>query len=144
MIDEISNNNVDKGFRVILTIFSGRTNPQWMIVDGPDYEKLIRLIKGLKTSKDSPFIYSEWNQLGYASFWIIPKNIEGMPDAIHIWRDMVYILLNKENEEKYALGATEIYNLLVAQAEERDLGAYFVNYREYREKLRPERKASTD
>lgn len=138
------NDRIEKGIQIILSVYSGRSNPFWMLTEGPDYERLISLIKTLNVSKDSPFLYNEWNQLGYASFWIIPRNIEGMPRAIHVWRDMTYIVMNRENEVGYALDATEIYNLLVSQAEQIDLGGFFVNYRKFREKLRRDRTSTED
>jgi hypothetical protein len=120
--------------RITLSVYSGRPNPQWSLTAGPEYEKLAELIRGLKTAYEAPFDYDKWNRLGYASFWIVPKNIEGLPYAAHVWRDMAYLRVAREGPARYALGATEIYDLLVAQAEERGHKEFFVNYHKRREK----------
>lgn len=127
----------EKGMRITLSVYSGRPNPEWQLVPGPEYDRLIRLIEALDTSEKPPFDYDEWNRLGYASFWIEPGNVEKLPYAIHVWRDMAYVVQDREGKVLYALGATEIYDMLVAQAEERDQGAFFVNYHKYREEQAP-------
>ena len=81
----------EKGIKITLSVYSGRPDPQWWIKSGSDYERLIRLIKKLEVKKENLFKYEEWNRLGYASFWINPKNVEELPYAIHVWRDMAYV-----------------------------------------------------
>lgn len=122
----------DKGLSITLSVYSGRPNPQWWIVPSdPEYKQLIDLISSLKTSNKAVFKYDEWNRLGYASFWIVPKGMEGVPRAIHIWRDMAYVRQNEKGEALYALGAAKLYELLVAQAEKKDQGSFFLNYRKF-------------
>ena len=120
----------DKGISITLSVFSGRPNPQWWITEKPELEKLITVIKSMKTVKDSLFNYNEWNRLGYASFWIDSREIEEIPKSIHIWRDMAYILWNEKETPSYAKGATELYDMLVKQAEEKGYKEYFLNYHE--------------
>lgn len=136
-VSEGINDQEDKrqaGIEITLSVFSGRPNPQWLLTARPEHEKLTKLIKGLKTSHKSPFDYDKWNRLGYASFWVVPKNIEGLPYAVHIWRDMAYLMVGREGPAMYALGATEIYDLLVAQAEEKGHKDFFVNYHKQKKK----------
>lgn len=127
----------EKSVRITLSVYSGRPNPEWQLTPGPEYDHLIRLIEALDTSEKALFDYDEWNRLGYASFWVALGNVEGLPYAIHVWRDMAYVAQDREGKALYALGAAEIYDLLVAQAEKRDLGDFFVNYHKYREELAP-------
>lgn len=122
----------DKGFSITLSVYSGRPNPHWWIVPSdPEYKRLTELIASLKKSNKAVFNYDEWNKLGYASFWIVPKGVEGLPSAIHVWRDMAYVQQKERGEAQYALGAAKIYDLLVSQSEKRDQGSFFVNYRKY-------------
>ena len=43
---------------------------------------------------------------------------------------MAYILWNEKETPSYAKGATELYNMLVKQAEEKGYKEYFLNYHE--------------
>lgn len=119
----------ETGLKIVLSVYSGRSNPTWWIKPGPELEKLVDLVSTLETRSEETFKYSEWNRLGYASFWIIPKGIDKMPYAVHVWRDMVYIVMGKEGRVAYAHGGTKIYDILVAQAERRDQGTFFEVYR---------------
>lgn len=119
----------EESIQITLSVYSGRPNPQWNIEPGSEYERLIHLIRELEIKDEILFEYEEWNQLGYASFWVYLPNIEGLPDAIHVWRDMAYILHNEKGEAMYALNAIELYDMLVAQAEKNDQGEFFINYR---------------
>ena len=125
----------DKSISITLSVYSGRPNPQWWITSSDlDYKRLVELIDSLKTSKKPLFKYDQWNRLGYATFWIDSKGIEGLPYAIHIWRDMAYVVQNKKGDVLYALGATKIYDILVSQAEKRDQKKFFINYRKTKHK----------
>ena len=129
-------NEPKKSIWITLSVYSGRPNPQWELNPGPDWDRLVSLVEALDVDEEALFEYDKWNRLGYASFWITPQNMEGLPYAIHVWRDMAYVVMrNQEGEWEglYALGATEIYDLLVAQAEEREQGAFFVKYHKYKE-----------
>lgn len=119
-----------KGISIMFPIYSGRPNPQWWITEGPELERLLAVIKSMKTVKDSIFNYNEWNKPGYASFWIDSREIEGIPKSIHIWRDMAYILWNEKDTPSYAKGVTKLYDILVKQAEEKGYKEYFLNYHE--------------
>ena len=125
----------EKGIQITLSVYSGRPNPRWWLTKGRDFERLIHLIKMLRVDEKALFTYDEWNRLGYATFWIEPKNIEGLPYAIHVWRDMAYVEQNLEGKVMYALGASEIYDLVVIQAEERGQERFFVNYHKYKEDM---------
>ncbi len=119
-----------KGISILLPVYSGRPNPQWWITEGPELEKLQKVIRLMKTIEDSIFDYDEWNRPGYASFWIDSREIENIPKSIHIWRDMAYIFLNEKDTPSYAKGVTKLYDMLVKQAEERGYKEYFLNYHE--------------
>jgi hypothetical protein len=135
---EQSEKITDRGVSITLLVYSGRPNPQWWLTPSdPDYKRLIELITSLKTSKEPLFKYDKWNRLGYATFWINSKRIEGLPYAIHIWRDMAYVVQSKKGEVLYALGATKIYDMLVSQAEKRDQNKFFINYHKFKHKQEP-------
>lgn len=123
----------EKGIEITLSVYSGRPNPQWWLTEGPEYEQVIRLVTALELTRETLFTYEEWNRLGYASFWITPRGIEELPYAVHVWRDMAYVAQDGDREAMQAVGATELYDVLVAQAEKRDQGRFFVNYHRYRE-----------
>lgn len=133
--EESQGDESEKSLWITLSVYSGRPNPQWELKPGPDYDRLISLVEALDVEAKALFEYDEWNRLGYASFWITLQDIEGLPYAIHVWRDMAYVVQNREEtgEGLYALGATEIYDLLVTQAEERGQGAFFEKYRRHQE-----------
>ena len=124
----------EKGISITLSIYSGRPNPQWWLTSDADLKKIIGLIESLKVSGDSLFNYGEWNRLGYASFYIEPKGLDKATRSIHVWRDMAYFLPDKDGRTGYALKATDLYDLLVEQAESRKLGSYFENYRKTQKK----------
>lgn len=115
---------------ITLSVFSGRPNPQWRFVPAdPEYGQLIALIGALKTQREPLFNHDKWNRLGYATFWIDLNGGETKASAVHVWRDMAYVLRNKEGQVAYALGATKLYDTLVSQAEKRDFKKFFMNYR---------------
>jgi len=125
----------DAGISITLSVYSGRPNPQWWTAPSDlRYKKMVELIKSLKTQKKPLFDYMQWNRPGYASFWLKFKKVDGMPYAIHIWRDMAYLELNREGEASYAVGAASIYDLLVSQAEEKGQKGFFINYHKLKEK----------
>lgn len=128
----------DKGINITLDVYSGLPNPQWWLTTGADYEKLIHLIKTLEVDEEILFNYNKWNRLGYASFRITPKNVKGLTYAIHVWRDMAYVVDDKEGKVGYAIGATQIYDLLVAQAEKKGQEKFFLNYHRYKEEQNSE------
>ena len=117
-----------RGISITLPVYSGIPNPQWWITDGDEFEKIIYLIKSMKTVNDSLFNYDEWNKPGYASFWIVSREIMDLPKSVHIWRDMGYIPQHEEMIPLYAKGVTELYDMLVKQAEERGYEEFFINY----------------
>lgn len=120
--------------QVTLSVYSGRPNPTWTLTPkDTDYGKLVELIGVLKTSPEAVFRYDEWNRLGYASFFIATQGRPGLPQWIHVWRDMAYIVPEGEGRPLYALGATPIYDVLVAEAEERGQKDFFVNYHKSRQ-----------
>jgi hypothetical protein len=124
----------DVAISVTLSVYSGRPNPQWWIVPSDqEYKKLFDLIKALKTEEKALFAYDEWNRLGHATFWLDFKNVGGMPYAIHIWRDMAYIVKDKKGKISYAVGAMNIYDMLVPQAEKGDQKRFFINYHKFKE-----------
>lgn len=123
-----------RGISIMLPVYSGRPNPQWWISEGSEFEKLINLIKSMKTVKGSLFNYDEWNRPGYASFWIVSREIEDLPKSVHIWRDMAYVPQNDEKIPLYVKGVTELYDMLVKQAEERGYRKFFLNYHKQKRK----------
>lgn len=128
----------DKGINITLDVYSGLPNPQWWLTTGADYERVIHLIKTLEVDEEILFNYDEWNRLGYASFRITSKKVEGLPYSIHVWRDMAYVVHDKEGKVGYATGATQIYDLLVAQAEKKGQEKFFLNYHRYKEEKKSE------
>jgi len=117
------------GLRITLAVYSGRPNPTWLVKPGPDMDKLVYLITRLEPSEEPVFDYDEWNRLGYSSFWIEPKGVENLPYAIHVWRDDAFLIFDSRGDKKaYALGATDLYDILVAQAEARDQEVFFRVY----------------
>jgi len=129
-----------KGIKIMLSVYSGRPNPQWWLTEGPEFEKLILLLKELKTEDKELFKYDEWNRLGYASFWIVPKNISDLPYSLHIWRDKAVVAQTKVEKLRYAIGVTIIYDILVDQAIARGQKTFFTNYLKFKsEKEKDER-----
>jgi hypothetical protein len=118
-----------ESMQVTLSVYSGRPNPTWSLTPrDADYAKVVRLIAELKTSSEPVFKYDEWNRLGYASFYITTQGRPDRPQLIHIWRDMAYVVPKNEGKPLYALGATPLYDLLVAEAEKQGQKQFFVNY----------------
>jgi hypothetical protein len=127
----------EKGIFIELSVYSGRPNPQWWITPGdPEYKELVILISSLKSTKKAMFDRDEWNKLGYASFWIKPKNVKGLPKSVQVWRDMGYIIQNEAGQVLYTRGATKIYDTLVAYAEKRGQEHFFINYHKYRAEMK--------
>lgn len=131
-IEEMKSRN-SKIITIRLIVYSGRTNPQWSLQEGSDYERFIDLVQSLTFSEELLFNYDEWNRLGYASFLIEFEDNEGVQNAIHVWRDMAVRMQKGVNKIMYALDAADVYDVLVTQAEEREQGRFFVNYHKYRE-----------
>jgi hypothetical protein len=119
----------DKGIQITLSVYSGRENPTWWLTSQEELTKIVSLVNSLKISSDSIFNYNEWNQLGYASFWIDPKGLDKLPVAIHVWRNMAYVIVDKKSKTGYAINADNLYKILVDQAEKRGLDKFFINYR---------------
>ena len=121
----------EQGILITLSVYSGRPNPQWWVTDGPVYEKLVNMSTGLMSSSTARASseYDQWNRLGYASFWITPRNVEGMPSVIHIWRNMARVVQDQKGISLYSDQADELYDLLVDLAEQEDQKDFFVNYR---------------
>jgi hypothetical protein len=117
------------GIEIILTVYSGRPNPTWRLAEGPEAERLLVLVRALDVNKEKIFDYDEWNRLGYATFWIVFGDTRDAPYAVQVWRDMAYVIADVEAAPEYAVGASDLYEYLVVQAEARDQGAFFVNYR---------------
>jgi hypothetical protein len=117
--------------RVTLSVYSGRRNPSWTVEPGPDLDRLVALIKDLKTTDARLFDYDEWNRLGYASFWLSARGLPGVPSKVHLWRDMAFVP-SKEGQGMQAIGASKLYEMLVTQAEGRGHREFFVNYRKQR------------
>lgn len=122
-----------RGISVTLPIYSGRMNPQWWLTDGPEFKKVLELIKSMKAVNDSLFDYDKWNIPGNAAFRLVSREIKGIPRHIHIWRDMAYIPADDEKSPRYAKNVLELYDLLVKQAEAKGYSEYFRNYHKYRE-----------
>ena len=116
------------GIRVTLSVYSGRPNPSWTVEPGPELDRLVAQIKDLKTSDSRLFDYDEWNRLGYASFWLSARGLPGVPSEIHLWRDMA-LVPSKEGKGMQAIGASKLYEMLVAEAEGRGYREFFLNYR---------------
>ena len=121
------------GIEVELQVYSGRPNPRWQLTEGAEYEAVLERVRGLEVGAEAPFDYDEWNQPGYASFWVRLRGVEDAPRSVHLWRDMAYLPGDVDDAGSYALGAGELYDLLVSQAESRDQGHFFANYREERQ-----------
>lgn len=122
-----------KGISIMLPIYSGRPNPVWWITEGPEFKSVIEHIRSMKPVENEIFDYDEWNKPGYASFWIVPYELKDLPSSIHIWRDMALITMGGEKARLYAKEATELYDLLVKQAEEKGYRKYFLNYHRQKE-----------
>jgi hypothetical protein len=105
-----------QGIKIILSIYSGRRNPQWWVPQGPEFEKLVQILKGLKSGDAKLFSYNLWNTLGYSSFWIIPKNMQGLPFAVHIWHDEAMVTMKKGEATVQAIGAMPLYDMLAEHA----------------------------
>jgi hypothetical protein len=123
--------------RVTLSVYSGRRNPSWTVEPGPDLDRLVALIKDLKTTDARSFDYNEWNRLGYASFWLSARGLSGIPSEVHLWRDMAFVP-SKEGKGMQASGASKLYEMLVTQAEGKGYQQFFLNYR----KLPPTKRGS--
>jgi hypothetical protein len=113
---------------VTLSVYSGRPNPSWTVEPGPELDRLVALIKDLKTTDARLFDYDQWNRPGYASFWLSARGLSGVPSEIHLWRDMAFVP-SKEGKGMQATGASKLYEALVAQAEGRGHREFFLNYR---------------
>ena len=114
--------------RVTLSVYSGRPNPSWTVEPGPELDRLVGLMKELKPTDAKLFDYDEWNRLGYASFWLAARGIPGVPNEVHVWRDMAFAP-SKEGKGMQAIGASKLYEALVTQAEGNGQQEFFVNYR---------------
>lgn len=106
----------EKGIKIILNVYSGRPNPQMWLTEGPEFDKLVGLLKELKAEEKKLFKYSKWNQLGYTSMWIVPKNLENLPYAVHLWHDEASVVEEKGKTAKHATGAMPIYEMLAEKA----------------------------
>lgn len=124
-----TNKTPEKGISITLSVYSGRMNPQWWLTSDSALRRITTLIDSLKVTSDSLFDYNEWNRLGYASFWIEPKGLDGLPVAIHIWRNNAFVILDEKGKFGHAINGAELYDLLAGQAERRDQGYFFENYR---------------
>ncbi len=116
------------GFRVTLSVYSGRPNPSWTVEPGPEMDRLAALVKELKATDAKLFDYEEWNRLGYASFRLSARGVPGVPGEVHLWRDMA-VVTSKDGKVLQAAGASRLYEMLVTQAESKGYGSFFVNYR---------------
>ena len=126
----IAEDEMDKGLEVVLSVYSGRPNPRWVLSEGPDFDKVVTLLRSLEVRQDQLFDYGEWNRLGYASFRVHARGVEGVPQVVHVWRDMAMVTPGGDASPAQATGAKELYEALVAQAEARDFGQFFRNYRQ--------------
>ncbi len=125
------------GIRVTLSVYSGRPNPSWTVEPGPDLDRLVALIKDLKTTDARLFDYAAWNRVGYASFRVSARGLPSVPAELHLWRDMAFVP-SKEGKGMQAIGASKLYETLVTQAEGKGYREFFLNYR----KLPPTRPAT--
>ncbi len=125
------------GIRVMLSVYSGRPNPSWTVEPGPDLDRLVAQIRELKATDARLFDYDEWNRLGYATFWLSARGLQGVPGEVHLWRDMA-VVPSKEGKGMQATGASKLYEELVTQAEGKGHGRFFLNYR----KLPPSKRGS--
>jgi hypothetical protein len=127
---QVNDENSQQGIRVMLSVYSGRPNPEWWVTSSTGGKEITAIIQELKAVADtSLFDYNRWNKLGYASFWIFPVRMEKMPYAIHVWRDMAVIFpTNQGDKPLYAKNALKLYDILVAQAEKKELNSFFVKY----------------
>jgi hypothetical protein len=116
------------GIRVTLSVYSGRPNPSWTVEPGPELDRLVALVKGLKATDARLFDYDEWNRLGYASFRLSARGLPDVPAEVHVWRDMA-VVSSKEGKERQAIGASKLYEMLVTQAEGNGHKSFFINYR---------------
>jgi hypothetical protein len=117
-----------KSIRVTLSVYSGRPNPTWTLESGPDFDRLVALLKDLKPSAARLFDYDEWNRLGYASFWVSARDLPGVPGELHVWRDMA-VVPSKDGNGMQATGAAKLYDALVGEAEANGYNRFFQNYR---------------
>jgi hypothetical protein len=126
-----------RGILVTLSVYSGRPNPDWWLTAEDQMKEIADLIWTLKAVPDAKlFDYDKWNRLGYASFWINPKGIDKVPFAVHVWRDMAFMVLDRKGEKvMYSLGATKLYDVLVAQAERKGYKEFFIKYHRDKEKM---------
>lgn len=116
------------GFRVTLSVYSGRPNPSWTVEPGPELDRLVALVKDLKATDAKLFDYGEWNRLGYASFRLSARGLAGVPGEVHLWRDMA-VVPSKDGKGMQATGASKLYEVLVTQAEGKGYKEFFLNYR---------------
>lgn len=124
-----TNKTPEKGISITLSVYSGRMNPQWWLTSDSALRRITTLIDSLKVTSDSLFDYNEWNRLGYATFWIKPRGLDGLPDAIHIWRDKAVVFTEDKSKVGHTINGADLYDLLAGQAERRDQGYFFENYR---------------
>lgn len=121
---------VTPGIEVTLSLYSGRTNPRWLLEEGEEMDRILGLLRQLgpqnrEAQNQELFDYGEWNRLGYPSFWVRARGLEEAPDAVHVYRDMAVVIPERGAESRQATGAGELYEALVEQAEERDFGQFF-------------------
>lgn len=110
---------------VVLSFYSGRPNPSWTLAGGEEHERILALVKGLDIRDEELFDYAAWNRIGLPSFWLELGAAEGLPRKVHVYRDMAVVVEKQPEALGYAEGASELYDLLVRQAIERDHGELF-------------------
>ena len=114
--------------RVTLSVYSGRPNPTWILEKGPELERLVALLRELKPTESRLFDYDEWNRLGYATFRLSARDLPGVPNEVHVWRDMA-VVPSKDGKTMQATGASKVYEALVTEAEGKGHERFFANYR---------------
>jgi hypothetical protein len=115
------------GIEVVLSVYSGRKNPRWVLEEGEDFDRVLVLLRDLKPESGELFDYDQWNRLGYPSFLLRTHGLEEVPYGVHVWRDMAVVIPNRDGKSLQAMGAEELYDTLVAQAKKRDFGEFFNN-----------------
>lgn len=132
----------ERGIRIVLSVYSGRDNPQWWITDGPEFDELVRFLREPRPAQAASFEYDRWNRLGFSSFWILPKGIDGLPFGAHLWRDQAIVFVDGKGKESYqTLGSLPVYDSLVGQAMQREEEApdFFASYLEFKAAREAER-----
>ena len=106
---------------VTLSMYSGLPNPSWELTGGPDHVAIIDGVGALSLSAESLFDETQWHNLGYAFFVVSAEDANGRPITVEVWQDMacVYLSASGATSMYWALGATDLYDVLIAQAEER-------------------------